>query len=389
MNNRNIEAPSVTIISDSIVNSLGFNTKEVFQQMKENRSGSKAVSHYTQNEPIAILSQIDKSEFYDQCSQRKLISHLSKFTFFEQLMIFSIQTALDKISLDPIQQNVLLLFSTTKGNIDLLDQKSIDLGKDRVHIWKSIELITQYFKNPNQSVIISNACISGTQSLLVAKNILLNSEFEYIIVCGADIISPFVVSGFQSFKALSSELCKPFDLNRMGLNIGEGAATVILTKNQTDNVIIQGGAVTNDANHISGPSRTGEGLYRAICKTIESIDTTQISFINAHGTATPFNDEMEAIAIQRNGLTHIPTNSYKGYFGHTLGSAGVIETIISAHCLQEGIILPTLGFDTLGVSEPIKITKDLIYSTKPYCLKTASGFGGCNAALLLQKGAEL
>lgn len=377
---------SIFISSDSMVNSLGFDTPEVLHALKEKRCGSKKLEHYTQGEPYAMLSFVDKKQFYYICDQNGFLSPIESYTFFEQLMIFVIQNALSKTTIDPGEPETLFVFSTTKGNIELLEKGEHHFPNDRVLIWKSVELITKYFKNRNRALIVSNACISGTQAIIKGAEILRNGNFKHVIVCGADCISRFVVSGFQSFKALSSEMCLPFDQNRQGLNIGEGAAAVILSKNNNDGVMVFAGSVANDANHISGPSRTGEGLYRAIKQATLHTPTDELSFINAHGTATPFNDEMESIAIGRANLSGVPVNSYKANFGHTLGAAGVMETIISAHCLKQGIILPSLGFESPGVSQPLIIPNQVIKSSKTFCLKTASGFGGCNAALVLKKG---
>jgi len=197
-----------------------------------------------------------------------------------------------------------------------------------------------------------------------------------------------VVSGFQSFKALSLQVCKPFDAQRDGLNLGEGAATLILSLKEetTGDIEIFSGASANDANHISGPSRTGEGLHRAIEKALQNIDKKQIAFINAHGTATPFNDEMEAIAFSRSQIENVPINSYKAYFGHTLGAAGIMETALSACALKQNIIFSSLGFNELGVTVSLNMNTNLSATKEHYCLKTASGFGGCNAALVLKKG---
>lgn len=381
------EHSTIQIISDSMINSLGFSTEEVFQNIKNGESGSRSVANFTLSEPTAMLSFIPKEEFFKISDKKGVSSDFEQFTFFEQMMVLSIKLALEKTDIDVTSNEVLFVFSTTKGNISLLDKtQPQNFAPERLHIWKSVEIITQYFKNPNRSIIISNACISGTQAILVAKNLLATSKYKYAIVCGADTISPFIVSGFQSFKALSSQICKPFDSKREGLNIGEGVGTIILSKNNPEGVSIVDGAVTNDANHISGPSRTGEGLFRAISKCIKNIESSEISFINAHGTATPYNDEMEAIAFDRASISGIPINSFKANFGHTLGAAGIIETILSAHSLKNGVILPSLGFETSGVSVDVNISKKLTESDKKYVLKTGSGFGGCNIALLLQKG---
>ena len=210
------------------------------------------------------------------------------------------------------------------------------------------------------------------------------------IVIGADILNKFVVSGFQSFKALSTDRCKPFDQNRCGLNLGEGAATIVLE--QSD--IVPHGAMQivgtgnrNDANHISGPSRTGEGLFNAISDAISSRPSIreEISFINAHGTATPYNDDMESWAIDRSGMRHIPVNSLKGCFGHTLGAAGILECIISCMALEKNIILPTYGHDTKGVAKEITVNKQLCTGRGDAFLKIISGIGGSNAAIIYRR----
>ena len=172
--------------------------------------------------------------------------------------------------------------------------------------------------------------------------------------------------------------------------MGEGAGTIILgtsgeNKLPVNSIVIKAGSTSNDANHISGPSRTGEGLFRAINNTLKGQNTSNIAFINAHGTATPFNDEMEAIAISRASLDEIPVNSFKGYFGHTLGAAGLIETIVCSHSLLDSQYIQSLGFKTLGVSKNIRVISEAGKFQGTECLKMASGFGGCNAVIHLKK----
>ena len=203
-------------------------------------------------------------------------------------------------------------------------------------------------------------------------------------------LSKFVISGFQSFKALSQAVCKPFDVNRAGLNIGEAVSTIILSERQTfecngGDIEFTVGAMRNDANHISGPSRTGDGAYLALCHILAGIDPGEIAFVCAHGTATPYNDEMESVALTRAGLKDVPVYSLKGFFGHTLGAAGVLESVISTRALQEGTILKTYGCDTPGVTCPLDIVMENRVTTKRRCVKMLSGFGGCNTALLFTK----
>jgi 3-oxoacyl-[acyl-carrier-protein] synthase-1 len=147
------------------------------------------------------------------------------------------------------------------------------------------------------------------------------------------------------------------------------------------------GTSANDANHISGPSRTGEGLFRSIRKTLRqnNIAPDEIDFISAHGTATVFNDEMEAIAFDRMGMNSVPLNSLKGYFGHTLGAAGVIETVVSMQMMRSNSLVKSLGYRESGTTKALNITTENRPAEISTVLKTASGFGGCNASLVVRK----
>jgi 3-oxoacyl-[acyl-carrier-protein] synthase I len=209
---------------------------------------------------------------------------------------------------------------------------------------------------------------------------------------GADVLSSFVISGFQSLYAMSDEPCMPFDKHRKGINLGEACATVILSKDEklivdSEKIYINGTAMTNDANHISGPSRTGEELKIAISKSLQlsNLQPQEINFISAHGTATLFNDDMESKALHLAGMATTPVNSLKGYFGHTLGAAGVIESVISLHSLRNNIIVGTCNFSESGTAEIINVTSKNESKIMTHCMKTASGFGGCNAAAVFSK----
>jgi 3-oxoacyl-[acyl-carrier-protein] synthase-1 len=237
-------------------------------------------------------------------------------------------------------------------------------------------------------VVISNACISGASAQIAALRELDANCGDYAVVTGVDLLSKFVISGFQSFKALSTEVCRPFDVARSGLNLGEAAATLIYKRAGAENegdIALLRGAIRNDANHISGPSKTGEGSFLALKAVLENLSPENPAFINAHGTATSYNDRMESIAVTRAGLNTVPVNSLKGYFGHTLGAAGVLESIISMQALREGVILPTYGFENGEQEYPLKVANSINVTEKSHFVKTLSGFGGCNAALLFKK----
>ena len=225
--------------------------------------------------------------------------------------------------------------------------------------------------------------------MAVAKRILTTDLYDNAVIVAGDLVTKFTLSGFQSFQALSDSPCKPYSKYRNGITLGEGAASVFVSKEKPDSngVQILGDGTSNDANHISGPSRTGEGLYRSIltAMTEAQLEANEIDFISAHGTATLYNDEMESIAFTRRRLQHVPLHSLKGVFGHTLGASGLLETVIGLEMMHQKTMLPSVGFDVVGVSKPLHILRQLQHQPIDVLLKTASGFGGCNTAVLFKK----
>ena len=375
----------IFISSDNIFSPIGKSSAENFQQLQQNVSGIKIQDDKTMGElPFyASLFSANDATF--------LNNNLGgNYTKFEKLVIASINNALVGTNIDATDKDTILIISSTKGNISLLETgvPSAPLNK-RIALHTSAKLIAAYFKFSNQPVVVSNACISGILAVLTGMRLIQSGQYKHAVVAGADVISKFVLSGFQSFQAISPKVCKPFDAARDGINLGEAAGTVILTseKKYSSGIKVTGGAISNDANHISGPSRTGEELCIAIKKAMDmaSVTSRDIDFISAHGTATIYNDEMEAKALNLANLQTVPVNSLKAYYGHTLGAAGLIESIVSLHSLKENLVIPSLGFENLGVTEPINICTTLYKSPLQHCLKTASGFGGCNAAMVFSK----
>lgn len=307
------------------------------------------------------------------------------YTKLESLMIFCIENL--KKQLNRSISDAQIIFSTTKGNIDLLDNTN---GlTDEVFLQKFAERITEAVEINTRPIVVSNACISGISALIMGSRLIQTGKCKDVIVVGGDLLSEFVVTGFQAFKSVSQNPCIPYDENRDGLSMGEACGVVLLSEEEVENPIsILSGAITNDANHISGPSRTGDGLFYAIDTALNEskISSDDISFISAHGTATVYNDEMESKAINLANLGSVLTNSLKPYFGHTLGACGVIESILSVWQLKNNIIFGTKGFEKLGTPMPLNISAshNKIISGN-VCLKIASGFGGCNAAIVISK----
>ena len=371
----------VFIVADNIISPIGNTTTENFANLVRDIS---AVKQHTN------MQMADEPFYAALFDAGKDFTGNNSYTKFEELLIASIAEVLEQSDVDPASEKTMLIISTTKGNISLLETEVYNESlRKRMALYTSADLIAKHFHFVNKPLIVSNACISGALAIVTGMRLIRSGRYENIIVAGADIITKFVLSGFQSFQALSNNICKPFDKNRDGINLGECAATVILSSNKNSNNDIKAvsGSISNDANHISGPSRTGDELYQAIDIAMQdaSLDPEDIDFISAHGTATAYNDEMEAKAIALAKLESSPVNSLKGYYGHTLGAAGLIESVISIQSLKENIVLPTKGFEEHGVSKPITVCNEIIEKPLKNVLKTASGFGSCNAALIFSK----
>ncbi|NQU34731.1 MAG: beta-ketoacyl synthase [Bacteroidetes bacterium] len=378
-------------LADNIISSLGFNTRETFSSLLSGEIGIKQIDnkeYYPEPFPASMIDENRLNVEFKRVAEK--YSNTSDHTKLEKMLIVSIDEALSSTNVNIFSTKTAIILSTTKGNINLLASNEKDLFEtDRVLLWKLGDVIRDFFENPNQTIVISNACISGVLAINTAAMYINSGLYDNVVVTGGDIVSRFVVSGFMSFLSLSPTACKPFDEKRDGLSLGEAAATIILGYSTDDEqkLVFKGGASANDANHISGPSRNGEGSYIAIKKAIieAKISTTDIDHISAHGTATPYNDEMENIAIDRHNLCAAPVNSIKGYLGHTLGAAGIVETAILLEEMRQNTILKTAGFNNLGVSKPIFVTDRIIKKDLKCCLKMASGFGGSNAALIITK----
>ena len=367
------------IIADNIISPLGETSEENYLSVKAGRSGIRAYEPGTCNIPEGFYASLLFEDFETLAlrSAQKAIANAQKTIGNAQLELKGKRTA--------------FILSSTKGNIE----KNISLAD-------SAQRIASQLGIDSKPIVVCNACISGLSALILGNRLIDSGLYDAAIVCGCDTPRQFILSGFQSLKALSPEPCRPFDMERMGLNLGEAAATLILSKKpiQGNSWRMGDGFIRNDAFHISTPSKTADGLYLSLQRTLESftkeisstckqIDMKEhLAFINAHGTATLFNDQMESVAIGRAGLSELPANAYKSFWGHTMGAAGILETIISMKAIDDDTILGTRGFSELGVSGKMNICAENRPTDKKGFIKMLSGFGGCNATIWAAKNPE-
>ncbi|MGY5847258.1 beta-ketoacyl-[acyl-carrier-protein] synthase family protein [Salegentibacter sp. HM20] len=371
------------LLDDCIISPLGFSTEENLKAVEQGKSALEPYESASGQSGYAgvIAAEKLKTEF-------SKIGDPERFTRLEQMMLLAVANVLEKNpGLNPSETGLIL--STTKGNIDLLDEPG-EFPAKRIYLAELAKVIAGFFGFSQEPVILSNACISGGLALAVARRLCHSQNLKNVFVVGGDICSDFVLSGFHSFQAISTRACMPFSKNRDGISLGEAAAAMLLSTEivqKGEVVSLIADATANDANHISGPSRTGEGLLKSIENAFAEvkINIGEIGFISAHGTATLYNDEMEAIAFNRAGLGRVPLNSFKGYFGHTLGASALLESIFTKHTLLNKKLYPSPGFEEKGTSKALNIIKEVQYKNITYALKTASGFGGCNLALVFKK----
>lgn len=371
------------ITATNCITPLGFDVETNIQNIEEGISG--ILEHndkkFSQNTFLgAIINDSDLEKEFEK------ISNVEGFTRLEKMLLLALKPIIKK---NPTEKTALIL-STTKGNISELNTSSEEIS-EKVYLQNLAKTIANFFDFKTEPIVVSNACVSGILAVATAKRLIQAEIYDDAYVVAGDEFSEFVLSGFTSFQALSDKPCKPYDESRNGLNLGEATASVYITsdKNQVPKnaIKISGDGAINDANHISGPSRTGEGLFRSIESALKEakIKSSDIHFISAHGTATIYNDEMESIAFSRLDLQNVPINSLKGYYGHTLGASGLLETVIGIESLKRNRLYKSLGFENPGTSEKINVITENKVAELSYFLKTASGFGGCNTAVIFEK----
>ncbi len=299
-----------------------------------------------------------------------------------------------------------VLSGTTVGGMDLSEHFYGDFLKDNqsgnVEVMRTHECADsteQIALSLNASGIISTistACSSSANTIMVAARMLKHGLADRAIAGGVDALTKFTVNGFNTLQILDHEFCQPFDQNRRGLNLGEGAGFLVLEPEgiaKEEHILAElvGYANSNDAYHQTASSPDGTGAYLAIKGALEiaGIAPEKIDYINVHGTGTANNDLSEGIALQRIFGDTIPKfSSTKAFTGHTLGAAGGIEAVLSVLALRNGMIYPNLRFETpiedLG-GKMVPVTELLENQTIDYVLSNSFGFGGNTSSLIFAK----
>jgi len=371
----------VLIKQAAVTTSIGSDLNSTFHSLLDHKSGIKQLDRFeTKNyrsKYAALLKSIETPE------SRSLFLNL---------------TDLILKQLKDIPDDCMVISATTKAGIDLFEKNEKNISSINKYILPSniAQYVADKLNLKNSGMNISSACASSTIAIIKGAQMIMNNRADSVLVFCADIISEFVFSGFSSLNALSDLPTQPFDINRKGLNLGEGGAALLLMaddgkKNNSSDpeIFVEGFGIASDATHITAPARDGRGLILAIEKALKSAKLTpdQIGAINMHGTGTIYNDLMEIKAFSHIFKDiNIPGNSIKGSIGHTLGGAGGIEAALGTMILKEKILPGTHGFSIPEKGAENFISSKNINFKNDYFLSSNSGFGGTNAALILKKG---
>jgi 3-oxoacyl-(acyl-carrier-protein) synthase len=383
--------PPVAIAGCGAISAVGCGVKVLQFALHANVSGLRADERFNSPRFMSSIVGAVAGDFFEadenDPAYRLAAEALRQARDEAQLVLRSIPTA-----------RIGLVLATTKANIEalerLMDGRACS-DSARRHLQGDLLAadLAMEFGAGGKVQCVSAACVSGLSAIQQGAKMIQRDEADAVFVVGVDHLSAFVMAGFTALKAIDPNGCRPFDRNRCGLSPGEAGAAIVLVrakKNSYPAIIVRGWGTSNDANHLTGPSRDGSGLALAMRVALASAQLTasEIDYINAHGTGTPYNDAMESMALRDVfGAACPPFSGVKGMLGHTLGAAGVIETIVCVLALRDHFLPGTLRLNSPADGVPESLVREPRAAIRlRHVLKLNTGFGGLNGALVLSHG---
>ncbi len=399
--------PDVAIVGCGAISAAGPNTAALRAALKNNASGLRANERFSGPRfqtnivgatPLKVSDNDNPAHLLARIALREAISDFGRARHSVRADLVSGNDGAHGVTRPTLEippERIGLVLSTTKANIEALERLSDGRpcsDSARRHLQADLlaaDLAAEHgARGPVQT--ISVACVSGLIALMQGAKLIQRGAADAVLVVGVDHLSAFVVAGFTALKAIDPNGCRPFDRDRCGLSPGEAGAAIVLVRGDLaprPAITIRGWGSSNDANHMTGPSRDGAGLAQAIRAALNAAQlcADQIDYVNAHGTGTPYNDAMESAALRTVfGATCPPVSGLKGMLGHTLGAAGVIETLACVLAMQERLLPGTPRLNHAAEDTPPSLVKTPRSVTRlNHILKLNTGFGGMNGALIL------
>jgi len=386
-----------------IISAIGNNMQECLDSLQNSADGV-AKMHYLQSAhkdelPVAEVKKSNKelAEMAEMPASLTRTALLSTIAAKEALADAGIESITDwKIGF--ISANTVGGMDKTEDFYkDFLQDASKGKLRDVVNheCGSATEIVAEQLGATDYITTISTACSSSANSIFFGARLIRNGVLDIAIAGGADALTKFTLNGFNTLMILDKEPCKPFDENRKGLNLGEGAAYVVLVSERVRKTLskqpyckLSGYCNANDAYHQTASSPDGTGSYLAMKGALEKsgLQLTDIDYINLHGTGTQNNDSAEGTAIKRLFDPHYPKlSSTKAYTGHTLGASGGVEAVFASLAIKHGIIYPNLRFETQIADQPFAPETQLIRQDVKNVLSNSFGFGGNCSSLIFSK----
>lgn len=401
-------ADRIVVTSVSILSALGLGKKDHVHALTHAYAGLRHPRHLkTTHAPDLVIGEVNMSD-EQLAAVMGLPSDKKGYTRTTLLALITIRELLKDIDKTLLSANSFAFVNAnTVGGMCSVENMYMDFISDKedgsfikyidtLDCAESTQNIADYFGLSPLMATISTACSSSANALILGARLIQQGLVERAICGGCDAMSRFTVNGFLSLKNVDKTPCRPFDQNRMGLNLGEGAGYLMLEKESDARkrgadilAYFTGYANSNDAYHPTAPSPDGAGAYRTMQQALNKAElrATDIGYINAHGTATTNNDASEGQAIERLFGVNAPYfSSTKPFTGHTLAAAGSIEAIFSIWAMQEGKIFPNLNFETPMEELQIRPAAGLLENISvDHVLSNSFGFGGNNVSLVFSK----
>lgn len=391
---------NVYITGAGIISAIGNNISEVKDSILSGKSGIKQLCYLKSQHKELPCGEVPLSN--DEMLKMLGLPQDNLYNRTVLLGINAIKQIFEQAVLNK-KDDLWLISGTTVGGMDQTERHFLDMmeNDDYLNLLSlhssdsSTRYMADYFGIPvKHTVTVSTACSSALNSIIVGANMIKNGIADMVIAGGSEALSLFHLNGFNTLMILDHERCRPFDNTRKGLNLGEGAAFVLLEskasvmrRGVSPMAMVSGYGNKCDAFHQTATSSDGEGAYLAMKEALETagISPADIGYVNAHGTGTPNNDECESVALKRIFGDSMPrVSSTKSYTGHATSAAGGIETVISLSALTDGYIPGNLGWQN-SMPNGIVPSSGMSGVRLRHVMCNSFGFGGNDSSLILSQ----